>query len=134
MKILSIQKYKGLTYCVEFYEGDKIYLHQEIISDYSLKSEMEITQEVVDEMNYTSDLRRARERALYLLGYRDHSYKELFNKLEKNYPEEVCFEIANKMVGLGLINDERYAEKLARDMIEVGKGNVIPLWLFGFLY
>ena len=119
MKIQSIEKYKGLTYCVEFYEDKKIYLNQEILSDYNLKVDMEIPLEAIEEIIHSSDLRRARERALYLIGFHDHSYKELFDKLDKNYPVDICLEICNKMVSLGLINDERYAEKLARDLIEV---------------
>lgn len=119
MKILSVEKYKGQTYCVEFYDGDKIYLHQEIISDYNLKTDMEIPQQAVDEIASASDLRRARERALYLLTFRDHSYKELFDKLDKSYPYDICIEICDKMAESGLINDEHYAQRLAKELIEV---------------
>lgn len=119
MKIQSIEKYKGSTYCVEFYEDKKIYLNQEIISDYNLKPDMEIPHEAIDDITHSSDLRRARERALYLLGFRDHSYKELFDKLDQNYSEDICMEICDRMVSIGLVNDKRYAEKLARDFIEV---------------
>lgn len=62
--------------------------------------------------------RRATERALYLLGYRDHSYKELFDKLEKNYESEICLLVCDKMTQMRLINDVAYAEKLAKNLVE----------------
>lgn len=56
---------------------------------------------------------RAKERALYILETRDHSYEELFKKLEKNYDDEVCYAVCNKLAELSLIDDARYAKKLA---------------------
>ena len=43
------------------------------------------------------------------------------------------FEIGGRSRGKGRIKDRENAF-VARDDIEVGFGNVIPLWLFGFLY
>ena len=34
-------------------------------------------------------------------------------KLEKNYDEDICYEVLNRLVELGCINDRRYALKLA---------------------
>ena len=62
-----------------------------------------------------SQNRRAREYALYLLSLRDYSEKELCRKLrEKGYAEE-AINIAARMSELGLVNDEVYARRLARD-------------------
>ena len=52
---------------------------------------------------------------------RDHSYRELFDKLEKNYSEDICFEVCNRLAEIGVINDRRYAEKLCRQLFEVKK-------------
>ena len=42
-------------------------------------------------MSYTDDERiRAKRRALYILAQRDHSKKELYDKLIKNYPPDLC--------------------------------------------
>lgn len=59
---------------------------------------------------------RARERALYLLGYRDHSKQELLSKLCKTNSEEASMYAVERMEKLGFINDQVYAEKLARDL------------------
>lgn len=120
MRITNIEKYKGNTYMVSFDEGEPVFLHYEIICEYNLKKDICLPQEALEEILYSSDKRRARERALYLLTYRDHSYKELYQKLKKNYSDEICDEVCDKMEESGLIDDRRYAEKLSREYI-VGK-------------
>ena len=120
-KIFSVDKFKGSTYCVEFEDGDKVYLNSRFISSYSLKDGVCIPEEALAEIVFENDCRRAKERALYLLEYRDHSYKELCDKLEKNYSSDICTVVMEKMVELGLINDAEYAIKLARQLFEVKK-------------
>lgn len=99
----------------------KIYIHSDIIRQSGISKGMEISEEETDGLIYKNDLRRARERALYLMESRDHSYRELFDKLEKNYSEEICFEVCNRLAEIGVINDRRYAEKLCRQLFEVKK-------------
>ena len=72
-----------------------------------------------EQIKEESDLRRARERALYLLDYKDYSYVEMFKKLRKNYDEELCYKVMQKLVEMGVINDRRYAQGLARHYCEV---------------
>lgn len=67
------------------------------------------------------ELETAKKRALYLLGGRDYSRKELIEKLSKHYSREVCEEAAAQMAEYGYQSDERYADKLARQYIEVRK-------------
>ncbi len=120
-KIFAIDRYKGSTFCIEFEDGEKIYLNSSIVSEYSLKPEVSIPQEALEQIVFENDCRRAKERALYLLEYRDHSFKELYDKLERNYSEDICDTVMEKMCELGLIDDEKYAEKLARNLCEVKK-------------
>ena len=120
MTVNSAARYKGSTWEV-FIDGNRIYLHKEIVADYGLRPGAEISPERYEEMILASDRRRATERALYLLDYRDYSYSELFKKLNENYDEDTCYYVLNKLVSLGLINDRRYAENLARKYMEVQK-------------
>lgn len=120
MTVNSAARYKGSTWEV-FIDGNRIYLHKEIVADYGLRPGAEISPERYEEMMIASDRRRATERALYLLDYRDYSYSELFKKLNENYDEDICYYVLNKLVSLGLINDRRYAENLARKYMEVQK-------------
>jgi regulatory protein len=81
----------------------------------------ELSEERYSDMLLASDRRRAIERGMYLLDYRDYSYKELFRKLSESYDEEICFYAVDKLASLGIINDRRYAENLAHKYIEVKK-------------
>jgi regulatory protein len=119
VKILNIEKYKGNTYCVEIEGEDNIYLHSSIISEFHLKSEMIIPQSALEEIIFQNDFRKAKERALYLLDYRDHSYKELYDKLRRNYSPEICNAVMEKMIEIGVIDDRKYAERYARYLFEV---------------
>lgn len=118
MKIESVEKYKGSCFEIEFSDGTKKYLHSDLISKYSLSPEKEISEEEWEEIQYASDFRRAKERALYLLEDRDHSFCELYEKLERTYSEEIALEVTQRMASIGLINDRRYGERLTRQLIE----------------
>jgi regulatory protein len=64
----------------------------------------------------------ARERALRLLGYREHGSKELHTKLtDDGYPAAVAAAVTDSLVRVGLVDDERYTSLLARTLIE-GRG------------
>lgn len=126
MIVTDVSPFKGSMMCVELSGGGlaqemKIYIHSEIIRKYNVAKGMELSEEEADRLIYENDLRRARERALYLMESRDHSYRELFDKLEKNYSEDICFEVCNRLAEIGVINDSRYAEKLCRQLFEVKK-------------
>lgn len=126
MIVTDVSPFKGSMMCVELSGGGlaqemKIYIHSEIIRKYNVAKGMKLSEEEADRLIYENDLRRARERALYLMESRDHSYRELFDKLEKNYSEDICFEVCNRLAEIGVINDRRYAEKLCRQLFEVKK-------------
>ena len=66
-----------------------------------------------------SELETAKKRAMYLLGARDYSRKELLEKLLKNYSRETCETAVEQMAEYGYLDDRRYAEKLAKKYVEV---------------
>ncbi len=68
-----------------------------------------------------NELETAKKRAMYLLGARDYSSRELLEKLMKNYSREVCEEAVSQMKEYGYLDDRRYADKLARKFVEVRK-------------
>lgn len=63
-----------------------------------------------------SDANRAKERALYLIGYRDHSKKELEDKIRRTCSPEAAKSAADKMQELGLIDDENFAKNYAAQL------------------
>ena len=121
MLIKSIVKYKGSTYEVSFLDYDSIYLNSETILQFGLTSNMDISLERLNQVVYADTLRKAIERALYLLDYKDYSYIQLYEKLEVTYPQDICLDVLSKLVELGIINDNRYAKNLAERLILVKK-------------
>ncbi len=112
-EILNISQYKGKTLQIDFDEGEPIFIHADIAAEYHLKKGIKLPFSAIADIQKANDTRRARERALYLLDERDYSYVELYRKLEKNYPEDICYAVCSRLAELGLINDRAYAQKLA---------------------
>lgn len=118
MLITAIEKRKG-TQCAIYIEGEyAMLLDAETVFDKGLRSGMEVTREEIFELKRRCDLRRTRERALYLLGYKSHTKNELLLKLTKTSDEETAQEITERMEELGLLNDADYAERYSRQMAE----------------
>ena len=97
MNIKSVSLYKGRAYCVEADDGSRYYLHRDIISDFGICSGMEISEKKFAEVMEASYKRRAYERALYLLDYKDYSYVGMLEKLSETYPESISRETADRL-------------------------------------
>lgn len=121
MIIKSVEKYKGSTVCIEIEGRANVYINEKIAAEYHLKSGSNIPESALDEIIEADLFRKARERALHLLTDRDYCFVELYNKLEKNYPHEICLSVCRRMAEMGFVNDNAYAEKLARQLFEVKK-------------
>ena len=121
LKITSVGKYKGSTYMIEFENAETEFLNVDTVRQFNLKAGASLPLSAWEQIKAEEEYRKAKERALYLLDYKDYSYVELFHKLEKNYSEETCYRVMDKMVELGTIDDRRYAAGLARHYIEVKK-------------
>lgn len=117
MKITSITKKNGTRWQIEVDDEYWAILDAEIIVNQHLKVGSELTEERMEEILRAADFRRARERALYLLDYRDHSRGEIVEKLSRNVDREIAEEVADKLCELGLIDDGTYAKKLARHFL-----------------
>ena len=121
MVITDIFKKQGTRYQIEVDGAYWTIIDVEIIAAFHLKKGMEVTEEIQEKVQRAADYRRGKERALYLLGYRDHCRKDLVDKLSKNIDRDLAEEIADKMEELGFLDDRKYAEKLARHLMLVKK-------------
>ena len=119
MKIVSVGKYKGSTYRIDFDEGEPAYLNIEIVNKFNLKAGISLPLSAWEQIKGENEYRKARERALYLLDIKDYSFVDMFKKLRANYDEDTCYRVMQKLVEIGSINDSRYAEGLARHYVEV---------------
>lgn len=82
-----------------------------------LMARLKVGEEIDDDRLYelikTSDARRAKEKALWLISYRDHSEGELRQKLSKDYGEEAVDAAIQKLYEIRLLDDEKFAQKYA---------------------
>lgn len=115
----SIEKYKGRTLKIVFRDEEVAFINADTASLYGLKAGVNIPDSAWEDICKADMFRKARERAMYLLDYKDYSYAELVKKLMQNYDEDICFEVADELAQKGFINDMRYAEVLARRLCEV---------------
>jgi len=114
MRITEIVKAKSTRYTI-YVDNEYWYIIDlEIVMKNNLEVGMFVDEDFLEDIKYQAQKRKARERAYYLLGYRDHSKKELYDKLLKSASPEVCLEIIELVEGQGLLDDEEYANKLAR--------------------
>ncbi|MCQ2459437.1 MAG: RecX family transcriptional regulator [Ruminococcus sp.] len=122
MKVISVSRYKGTTFQAVLDDGRTLYLHSDIIADFSVRPEMEINTDELKKIVYASNFRRAFQRALFLLDYRDYSSAEMLEKLTATYKsEKLCSAVIKKLTDNGLINDRRFAERLAQKLVETKK-------------
>lgn len=113
MKITDTGTFKGDTYFFEVDSEEKYFVHQTIFIQFGICKDMEISEEKLNEIVDENTYRRAKERALYLIDRREYGFKELYKKLLPNYDEKICLRVCKKLAELGIINDRRYAARLA---------------------
>lgn len=84
-----------------------------------LKSGDNIDGEELEAFKTAAGSRVAFNKALFLLDYKNYSSKELKDKLRrKGIEPEFIDSAVEKVTGLGLVNDEKYARAVARSLFE----------------
>lgn len=91
-------------------------LDTETVLSERIKPGQEIDDDMLSALIKASDARRAKEKALWLISYRDHSEGELRQKLSKDFGEEAVDKAILRLMELGLINDESFAKKYAESL------------------
>lgn len=84
----------------------------------SIRNGDEITEDELTAFLDAVGFRRAYNRALNIISRRDHSKKELVQKLSKGVDKQTAIQVAQKLENLGLINEENYARHLAQELME----------------
>ena len=107
---------KGLS--ALYLDGQESLVDTETLAASRLRPGDELEEEQLLALLRASDSRRAREKALFILTYRDHSREELKRKLlTASFSEEAAEAAVQKVADMGLINDREYARKLARELL-----------------
>lgn len=116
-RITELSLYKGDTYKLELEGGTTFLLNCALVADYDLYEGGEMDSELLEKLQRADNMRKAKKRALYLLGSRMYCYGELYKKLLPIYGEEASRAAADAMQEYGYIDDEDYARKLAERLI-----------------
>ena len=116
-RITELSLYKGDTYKLELESGQTFFLNCALVADYDLHEGGEMDVDLLEKLQHADKLRKAKKRALYLLGSRMYCWNELYKKLLPTYGEEASKAAADAMQEYGYIDDEDYARKLAQRLI-----------------
>lgn len=119
MKISEITRQRRSLYRLDFENGDPVEVDVRTFDESGFRQGSDLTEEQLNTLLATSQYNRARERALYLLGLRDYACKELEQKLYTEATPEVAAAVVERLREVGLLDDERYAARLARSLSEV---------------
>ena len=119
MKILSVSRLRRSLYRLDFENGDSVEVDVRTFDESGFRQGSDLTEEQLNALIATSQYNRARERALYLLGLRDYACKELEQKLYTEATSEIAAAVVERLREVGLLDDERYAARLARSLSEI---------------
>lgn len=86
--------------------------------DCGYKSGDEISVQELTAFQKAAGSRIAFNSAMYSLDLRDHSVREMKNKLLRKYDAESVESALERLVELGLLDDERFARNFARELFE----------------
>lgn len=121
MKITAIEKNKGSRYTIYIDDDYWYILDYELIVMNGLRVGLECDETFLEDLREQAERRKARERAFYLLEYRDHTRKELIDKLVKSVSPEIAEQTADRMEELGYLDDRKYAKQYAAVLLEQKK-------------
>lgn len=119
MKISEITRQRRSLYRLDLEDGDPVEVDVRTFDESGFRQGSDLTEEQLNTLIATSQYNRARERALYLLGLRDYACKELEQKLYTEATPEVAAAVVERLREVGLLDDERYAARLARSLSEI---------------
>jgi len=91
-------------------------LSSESVARGGLAPGREISPETLEELRHDDCLKQAKNKAARLLGFKDRTKAELIRRLSEDFDRETAEEAVEKLEALGLINEESYAFRLARDL------------------
>lgn len=86
-----------------------------------IRAGVEISDEQLHQLIEDSNNKRAKEKALWLISYRDHSKKELIDKIKRTSSEESAVSAVERLTELGLVNDEAYARRYYKELTQGSK-------------
>lgn len=109
---------KGL--CALYIDGEfAMKLDTEVLLAHRFDVGREIDDDELHLCVQDSDLKRCKDKAMWLISFRDHSRSELLTKLRRDYSDESCEKAVARLEELGLLNDGRYARRYSSDLVNL---------------
>ena len=128
MTITQLQETKKGRFSV-FADGEFLFsVHKDT---FLLRPELavgrQVTVETLEEIRLEDEALSCKEKALTLLEYSSHSAGRLAEKLRRHYPPETVEQVVQRLRELGLLDDDDYAERFARDLSERKKFGILRI-------
>ena len=113
---------KGNNVKIVFDDESVLLLNYNVFIDSRIRKNDSITHEYINELFKINQLSTIKNTALNLLSRRQHSRKELFQKLvKKNYDKTFCLEVLKELEEFKYLDDKGFAESFAEEKIRRGK-------------
>ena len=110
MEIIEITEYKNGRVRIQLETGISFVLYKKEAASFGFKEGDFITEEIWQEIRNEILIKRARKRVMYLLQKKDHTEKQLRDKLKGNeYPEDVIEDSIAYVKSFHYVDDGRYA-------------------------
>lgn len=119
MQIKSINRDKKHLTKLIFTDGKEVLLDNDIVAQAGIFVGLEIDSSDLEKLKFDSDYARAKSRALWYLDRMDYTEKALYDKLLKaGFDKKVSARVLSKLCELELIDDRRFAERMAERFCE----------------
>ena len=116
MKIVSLKQAKKHQIEVVFDEIS-VFLDKETVLKNGLKIGVDLSEDDIEVLKYESEKTRATSKALWLLGRREYSKKEMIMRLVKDgFDKSASAESVEILASSGVIDDERFAYNFAYNL------------------
>lgn len=100
-----------------YVDGDFLLaMHPDVFAASGLSVGSEVDAEQLEALTAEAELKKAKEKALSLLSYQPYTKHQLREKLERQVGEEAAEEAIARMEELGLVDDDDYAQRFAKEL------------------
>lgn len=124
MVITLLKKRRGFLNEMQLSDGTYILIDRALCEENCLKVGQEISEEKVNFFEDETERRRAKSRALYYLSCKDYSKKGMETKLkEAGFSEPFITETVNRLLELGLINDQNFTKRFVDCCVQSNMSN-----------
>ena len=114
--VTNITPVKGMQSEIEFDDSQILTIDRETAALCSVAKGIFLTDERIDEIKLLSEQKRAKSRAMWYLSRSDCSKKGMLIKLTRaGFLPAACSDAVDKLCELGFIDDERFADRLAKN-------------------